>query len=371
MQYFKPVYFDEFSCVAGACPDTCCAGWQIMIDEESLEKYGEVKGSFGSRLRNSIDWMEGCFYQYERRCAVLNEENLCDLYSELGSEALCDTCRLYPRHVEEYEGVREWSLSLSCPIAAKMLLSWQGEVPLIEWETPEEEDLDDFEDFDIMLYTQLVEARKLCFERLWEDNSSIESYMEMCLSLAKEMQLCLEEGEYFRLEEIIEVYREKDWSECTCETAYEDKVALFEEIYGLERLREEWNDVLAEVRETLYDKGEAHYRLLWQEFAEYISTEKTAGDLLRNCKKQLLFFFMYTYFCGGVYDDWIYSKMALSIESVRFLQELFLARWMRNGKVLTPADYVELSYRYAREIEHSDLNLNELEEYFIKKVVDN
>ena len=371
MQYCKPIYFDEFSCVAGACPDTCCAGWQIMIDEESLEKYGEVQGSFGSRLKNSIDWMEGCFYQYDRRCAFLNEENLCDLYSELGPEALCDTCRLYPRHVEEYEGVREWSLSLSCPIAAEMLLSWQGEVPLIEWETPEEEDLDDFEDFDIMLYTQLVEARRLCFERLWADNASMEFYMGACLSLAKEMQLCVDEGEYFRLEEIIESYREKDWSECTCKTSYEDKVAFFEEIYSLERLREEWNDVLAEVRENLYDKGEAHYEAIWQEFIEYISAEKAAGDLLRNCKKQLIFFFMYTYFCGAVYDDWIYSKMALSIESVRFLQELFLARWARNDKVLTLEDCVELSYRYAREIEHSDLNLNELEEYFIKKVVDN
>ena len=371
MQYFKPVYFDEFTCVAGGCPDTCCAGWQIMIDEDSLEKYGEVQGSFGNRLRNSIDWMEGCFYQYDKRCAFLNEENLCDLYSELGPDALCDTCRLYPRHVEEYEGVREWSLSLSCPIAAGMLLSWQGEVPLIEIETTEKEDLDDFEDFDIMLYTQLVEARKLCFEKLWEENTSIVSYMEMCLAFAKEMQLCVDEGEYFRLEEIVEAYRGKEWSGNVGETAYEDKIALFEEIHGLERLREEWDDVLTEVREILYDKGEAHYKAVCREFAEYMSTEKTAGDLLENCNKQLLFFFIYTYFCGAVYDDWIYSKMALSIESVHFLQELFLARWIKNGKVLTMEDYVELSYRYAREIEHSDLNLNELEEYFTKKVLDN
>ena len=58
MRYIKPGYYDKFVCIAGECPATCCAGWQIVIDEESLQKYGNVKGDFGRRLRNSIDWME-------------------------------------------------------------------------------------------------------------------------------------------------------------------------------------------------------------------------------------------------------------------------------------------------------------------------
>ena len=40
-------------------------------------------GEFGKRLRNSIDWEEECFYQKNRRCAFLNDENLCDLYKAL------------------------------------------------------------------------------------------------------------------------------------------------------------------------------------------------------------------------------------------------------------------------------------------------
>ncbi len=370
MQYFKPVYFDEFACVAGACPDTCCAGWQIMIDEESLEKYGEVEGSFGNRLRNSIDWMEGSFYQCDGRCAFLNDEDLCDIYSELGPEALCDTCRLYPRHVEEYEGVREWSLSLSCPIVAQMLLNWQGEVPLVEMETDEEEDLDDFEDFDIMLYTQLVEARRVCFEKLWDKNFSVEDYMSMGLEFAKEMQLCVEEGEYFRIEEVIKSFQEKDWSVARELVSFQDRVELFLQMKALERLRPEWDEVLEELWQVLYKDGEAFYAKCRTEYAAYWKQEEAKAAELENVTKQLLFFFIYTYFCGAVYDDWIYSKMALCVESVRFIRELFMARWIKNGE-LTMDDYTELSYRYAREIEHSDLNLNTLEENFIKKVVDN
>ena len=45
MIYTRPDYFSEFTCIADKCPDTCCAGWQIVIDEESLEKYKKIKHS--------------------------------------------------------------------------------------------------------------------------------------------------------------------------------------------------------------------------------------------------------------------------------------------------------------------------------------
>ena len=39
MEYIRPDYYDEFSCIGGACPDTCCSGWQIVIDKESQDRY--------------------------------------------------------------------------------------------------------------------------------------------------------------------------------------------------------------------------------------------------------------------------------------------------------------------------------------------
>ena len=46
MQITRPDYYKEFTCIADVCPDTCCAGWQIVIDEKSLKKYRRVKGPF-------------------------------------------------------------------------------------------------------------------------------------------------------------------------------------------------------------------------------------------------------------------------------------------------------------------------------------
>ena len=75
MEYLYPDYYKKFQCIASKCEDTCCAGWQIAIDERSLKKYKNVKGVFGNRLKNCINWKEQVFEQSYHRCAFLNELN--------------------------------------------------------------------------------------------------------------------------------------------------------------------------------------------------------------------------------------------------------------------------------------------------------
>lgn len=76
-----------------------------MIDRASLKKYRDMDGPFGSRLHNSIHWKVPLTVPWTVR--VLNEENLCDIYSEAGPEYLCRSVRTYPRHIEEFEGCRK------------------------------------------------------------------------------------------------------------------------------------------------------------------------------------------------------------------------------------------------------------------------
>ena len=68
MLYTYPHYYRKFQCIASECEDTCCAGWEIMIDDKALEKYKKAKGPVGNRLKNSINWKEGSFLQYHHRC---------------------------------------------------------------------------------------------------------------------------------------------------------------------------------------------------------------------------------------------------------------------------------------------------------------
>ena len=142
MQITKPTFYKEFSCIAGACPDTCCAGWQIVVDEKALRKYKAEKGDFRKRLRKGVNWKQKTFRQdKEKRCAFLNEENLCDMYKALGAKSLCKTCRLYPRHIEEFENTREITLSISCPEVARILMDRMEPVKFLTVEKEGEEQL--------------------------------------------------------------------------------------------------------------------------------------------------------------------------------------------------------------------------------------
>lgn len=379
MRYLKPHFYDQFTCTAGDCPDTCCAGWQIVIDEDSLERYGKEQGEFGKRLRNSIDWEEDCFYQKNRRCAFLNDENLCDLYKALGPDALCDTCRLYPRHTEEYEGLRELSLSLSCPEAARIILSCQEPVRFLAEETDEE---DDFEEFDFMMFSQLEDTRDVLFKILQNRTMPLQERMRAAEQLAEQYQICMEEQREYDIDELLRKYEkhleEETLSECAAESlaqkgvdaagfhVWERQRKELAVLRSLERLRPEWDEVLDGTEKVLYQNGESAYQAICEEFHRTFGAKSSRRAEWENIGEQLLMFFVYTYFCGAVYDDMVCSKMELALFSVRWIQEILLARWLENGKTLSMHDVEELSWRYAREVEHSDDNLNALEDWLFE-----
>lgn len=370
MRYVKPDYFDTFRCTADKCPDTCCAGWQIMIDDAALEKYMQDKTAFGNRLCNGIDWREGSFVQYGKRCSMLNEKNLCDLVIEKGEDWLCETCSRYPRHVEEYEGLREWSLSLSCPVAAEIMLNRTAPV---EFLTEEDEDVDpleeEFDDFDFLLFTQLEDARNVIMKLVQNRSLPMQERMKRVLELARKMQVCVEEDRLYDMDALIEEYKRYErgicgsMSEVTCGAErYTQLCKGFSYLKQLERLREEWTEVLQETEATLYDSGQEKYCEIYEAFQIEFGLGGSRYQEWELVQEQLLVFFLYTYFCGAVYDDQIYSKAAFSVFSVTFLQEFVMCRWFLADKYIDMRDYVELAYRYAREVEHSDENLIFLEE---------
>ena len=364
MRYRKPQYYQNFQCIAGRCPDTCCAGWQIVIDEQSLERYSNVKSDFGTRLVNSIDWYQGTFEQYNRRCSFLNEENLCDIYQELGPEALCQTCRQYPRHVEEFEDLREYSLSLSCPEAARIMLSTKEKTEFEETEDAVEEDKEDYQDFDLLLFDRLEEARELIFAVIQDRSLNFSKRMAVLLRFSFEIQKALDKGELFELElkACMENILKKE-EKGSLKARFRNMQAMAKDLEKLETLREDWGKEIENLQTQLYDRGEETYRNILERFHESLKKSGTAPywDIWGE---QILVFFVYTYFCGGVYDDMIYSKAVLSVFSVLWIREIILERCCIHGEPLELETVCRAAWKFAREIEHSDENLNLLEEIF-------
>lgn len=374
MHYKKPQYYDNFTCIADRCPDTCCAGWQIVIDDISLENYGKISGTFGERLQKSIDWKEGIFRQNQRRCAFLNQENLCDLYRELGADSLCDTCRMYPRHVEEYEDLREFSLSLSCPVAAEMILGCKEQVRFLEEEDDVEEQEEEYEDFDIILFDWLEEAREVLLEVIQDRSLPVSARMLVLLNVSFLSQKALDQGILLEMDLSAEVEKAVSESRKTSvqkqgEKVFQNKILLLKDLQKLEVLREEWTELLHRLEKNLYARGVEDYEALREEFLESVQETSSQKKQWEIYEEQLLVFFVYTYFCGAVYDDMIYTKAVLAVFSVLWIEELWMERWLSKGQKLEFQDMVQVAYTYAREIEHSDENLNLLEEFFDTRTV--
>lgn len=359
MEIRVPYYYRKFCCTANRCPDTCCAGWQIVIDEKTLEKYNKYEGPFGNRLANSIDWREGVFKQYEeRRCAFLDENNLCDIYTEAGPEMFCRTCKTYPRHFEEFENVREISLAMSCPEAARLILEPKEPVSFLTVEKPYKEEI--YDDFNFFLYSKLTDAREIILNILQDRTWSIKKRMAMVLAFTHDLQARVYRGHTVAMEEVFARYTKpgakKRFEKCLA--MYEDlpkvskefKKGMLKQFEKLEVLRDFWTDLL---NKTLENVDDLELENRWND---------QEGDAdLEIIAEHLMVYFIFTYFCGAVYDEEVHSKMKFSIIGTLMILEVAKTLWKEEPQKGKMAAILEAAKDYSREVEHSDENIELLE----------
>lgn len=136
MNIYVPEYYPHFRCVASKCGHTCCAGWEIDIDAESLARYDRLPGDFGVRVRRCIDRTDAPHFMLTEaeRCPLLTDDNLCALILHEGEGALCQICRDHPRFRNFFSGRVEMGLGLVCEEAARLILSWPRPLRLIALE---------------------------------------------------------------------------------------------------------------------------------------------------------------------------------------------------------------------------------------------
>ena len=125
MLIFKPDYFDRFQCIADRCPDSCCKEWDVQVDEASAALYRSLSGPLGDRLREVLhtEGGETVMTILDGRCPMWRSDGLCRIQAELGEAALCKTCREFPRLTHDYGDFLELQLELSCPEAARFILT--------------------------------------------------------------------------------------------------------------------------------------------------------------------------------------------------------------------------------------------------------
>ena len=196
MKIYYPNYYHQFHCIASACPDSCCKEWAVDVDEDAAKLYRQLPGPLGDRLRAVLKDEDGGTVMTitDGRCPMWRQDGLCDIQAQLGHDALCKTCREFPRLRHEYGCFTELGLELSCPEAARLILSedWRMEA----CETDEET-----EDFcDTALLEILQSSRTVALDLLKDTTRPLPQILAILLLYAHEVQGQIDGGEAVSLD---------------------------------------------------------------------------------------------------------------------------------------------------------------------------
>ncbi len=271
-----PDYYNKFKCIADKCPDNCCIGWEIDVDNDTYEKYNNVNGCLGICLKNNIILAEDGNYSFKltdnERCPFLTENNLCKLIIEKGEDFLCDICKEHPRFNNCFGDLRETGIGIGCIAAAEIVLSQKNKINYITYKSNEPKYDVDYDD-NFLKY--LISIRKKIFMILQNRRKNMnERFVEMLL-LGEKIQAELDKSDGFIGSEIFAE-----------QPVYDDYKKLFERLIPL---NDEWKRIVKNL------KFQSIMNINVIEF------------------EQIAVYFIYRHFLTSVYDRDIISRIKLTI----------------------------------------------------------
>ena len=94
MEIRKTSIYDRFICSAGKCPENCCRGWRVHIDDDTVQKYLEMKGPEGFIIRTFMQTDDTMPY-FSRNsivCPLMSLKGLCSIQKKLGEDLMPEIC---------------------------------------------------------------------------------------------------------------------------------------------------------------------------------------------------------------------------------------------------------------------------------------
>lgn len=326
MKFIKPNFYDRFHCTASACSDTCCAGWEIDIDEDTREYYENLEGSFGDRLREQIEELpEGvaCFrLGEEERCPFLNEDNLCEVILELGEDALCEICREHPRFYEQIGDRMEMGVGLCCEEACRLLFEEKEPITFITTSIGELPDVVILPDSGMEIYHLRDEAFRIVQDRT--------------LPLRVRMHRLLDFGEKIQQQ----IFGEDSPAEraVPAQDLPMAREAMFQYMEMLEPYDDSWPDTV---------------QLLCDASLEVNLDEMDGGY------ENLLVYFLYRHFARGALDARLAARVKFCAVSVWFIG-LMNAKCLADTGAFTPWDRIVCTKNYSKQVEYSAENMEDM-----------
>lgn len=352
MKYHKPSFFDQFKCIGSACTDTCCAGWEIEVDETTAEGYLTEKGAFGDRLRREIGSEPGEYFfkLQNNRCPFLNKENLCDIFINLGEDRLCDICREHPRFYNWFGDYTEVGLGLCCEEAERLLFSNSKPLTFVEEVHTDASDLldDESEECD-----QMLEERKAIFSILQNRKKNIGARLKrllLQLPYADEMLLLtVPILEWDDPESIPKLdYKAKP----STNTLKSSALFLIRFFGGMESLDETWPSMMKELEQNIDKLVDTNNT---NAFLKFMKSENRLYEY-----EHIAVYMIYRYYPEILLDGQAEAKILFAAASICLLFLMDLQCFQKNT-AYTQQDRIELVRRFSKEIEYCPENMERFE----------
>lgn len=379
MKVLKPFYYDDFKCISNNCIDSCCIGWQINIDENTYKKYKKVKGGFGKELNQGINRIRtksnkleyGKMKLKDKRCYMLNEDNLCNVYINLGESYLCNTCKMYPRDINKYGEIYERNLYMSCPEVARYFVKHKGNF----YFNMDEEELSDLDKdyimnkiYDEKLYNFLWDARSLAMEIIQFKEIEIWKRIIFLKILTDKVQKLIDEENYENYEKVLNAFRDEITKIDVINSL--DKITVVSNVkinfikavvdvsekVAIDKIK--YINLLEEYKKLFKSDNENNFNNIIKEEDKFNKYLKEKENILEN----LLIYLIYKHFMNALYTKDLNEEINNIIISYAMIKMLLLGRWYKNNKSLSEEDFVEVFYIFSRVIEHNKMFLNKIYE---------
>ena len=320
-----PEYFKNFSCIADRCTDTCCSGWDVVVDGESLEYYQNLGGDYGEKIRRLITVDEDgdhIFISSGGRCPFLLESGLCDMFINLGHGCLSRTCRVFPRFTNAFGARAETGLSLSCPEAARLI--FESENP-VAFETETTDGAIMPSDFDTELYFTMLKVRKTAINILQDRKFSIKERLCAFLRYSEIVQDFVDLYEYEKAENIStdELFEKAEYSPARAKRALK---GIFRFFSSAEFINSDYASILS-AAETVDMK------------------DFFVNDTLIE---HLAVYFLHRYYITAVYDGRVLEKAIFAVLCTVMIMRI---------SALGNEEFQINAQKFSKEIEHSALNM--------------
>ena len=245
MELIYPSYYRTFSCIAGACPDSCCHEWDVQVDADSAERYRSMEGPLGDALREHLYDEEGEVYlrNVAGRCPMWRTDGLCRIQAERGHDALCTVCQQFPRLRHDYGDFVELGLELSCPEAARIIL----ESPL-EWVTETQKGGEEPE-YDLEIMEILKETRPAALKLLEDETYSVPQRLRLLMMFGCHVQAAIDGAELAPFDP------EAALAEAAQFAGDGDGEALRDYYLTLDLLTDRWRTLLGKLGQARWEEG--------------------------------------------------------------------------------------------------------------------